>query len=190
MLRNENQLKLHFQAKNIIHKLSNELFFNLSTSNKRIVILCIGTDRSTGDSLGPLVGTLLNKNYRLNFLKVYGTLDNPVHAKNLADTVELLNKKYEDSFFIAIDASLGKSTSIGKIFFGKGSIQPGLALDKDLPEVGDFFITGVVNVAGFMNNFVLQSTRLSIVMSMAESIAKALKLLDFKLSLHQQSINN
>lgn len=190
MLTNEKRLQLHFQTKNIIHKLSNELFINLSAPKKEIVILCIGTDRSTGDSLGPLVGTLLNKNYRLNYLTVYGSLHNPIHAKNLTDVIEDLNKKHKNSFFLAIDASLGRSTSIGHILFGKGPIQPGLALKKDLPHVGDFHITGIVNVAGFMNNFVLQSTRLSIVMSMAESIVKSLQLLDFKLSLHEQSVNN
>ena len=29
--------------------------------NQPIVFVCIGTDRSTGDSLGPLVGTLLKE---------------------------------------------------------------------------------------------------------------------------------
>ena len=47
-----------------------------------VIFLCIGTDRSTGDSLGPLVGHKLRK-YRLKKAAVIGTLDKPVHAMNL-----------------------------------------------------------------------------------------------------------
>ena len=44
-----------------------------------ILFLCIGTDRSTGDSLGPLVGHSLSR-FTLPHARVYGTLDRPVHA--------------------------------------------------------------------------------------------------------------
>ncbi|MFR3322802.1 MAG: DUF1256 domain-containing protein [Lachnospiraceae bacterium] len=47
------------------------------------VILCIGTDRLIGDSLGPLTGSLLQRAHCP--LPVYGTLAQPVHALNLAD---------------------------------------------------------------------------------------------------------
>ena len=42
----------------------------------------IGTEPSTGDSLGPLVGTMLEK-MAIPSLRIYGTLDEPVHAVNL-----------------------------------------------------------------------------------------------------------
>ena len=44
------------------HKISKELLGLLPIGkNQPIVFVCIGTDRSTGDSLGPLVGTLLKE---------------------------------------------------------------------------------------------------------------------------------
>ena len=46
------------------------------------MFLCIGTDRSTGDSLGPLVGHKLRRR-SLRGAAVIGTLDKPVHAMNL-----------------------------------------------------------------------------------------------------------
>ena len=49
------------------------------------VVLCIGTDRVTGDSLGPLVGTFLHAYGSDRYLSIYGTLDFPVHALNLED---------------------------------------------------------------------------------------------------------
>nr|WP_054754135.1 DUF1256 domain-containing protein [Piscibacillus salipiscarius] len=49
-------------------------------ADQPIIILCIGTDRSTGDSLGPFIGHYLSLK-PLSKLHVYGTIDQPVHAK-------------------------------------------------------------------------------------------------------------
>ena len=49
---------------------------------------------------------------------------------------------------------------------------------KDLPEIGDVHINGIVNVSGFMEYFVLQNTRLHLVMSMANVLAEGLQLTD------------
>ena len=69
--------------------LGRELYNLLETDRKSsqpIIILCIGTDRVTGDSLGPLVGNQLLSSAN-NFI-VYGNLEQPVHAINLMDTLE------------------------------------------------------------------------------------------------------
>lgn len=138
-----------------------------------VVTMCIGTDRSTGDSLGPLVGDMLLK-FKMNGVHIYGTIDNPVHARNLEET--LLNARilHPDAYLVAIDASLGMVDHVGCISVGKGPIKPGAGLKKDLPPVGDMHITGVVNTGGFMDFLVLQSTRLSVVMRMADVIARSL----------------
>lgn len=139
-----------------------------------VVILCIGTDRATGDSLGPLIG------YKLKYMSypnvfVYGTLDDPVHAKNLQETLKLIDKNHSNPLIIAIDACLGKMEHIGYITLGEGSIKPGAGVQKELPSVGDLFITGIVNFSGFMDMLVLQNTRLSIVMQMADVISSGIK---------------
>jgi putative sporulation protein YyaC len=134
--------------------------------DKEILFVCVGTDRSTGDSLGPLVGTMLQK----KGIPAIGTLDNPVHAMNLVETIESLPK---DKFIIAIDAALGQLSSVGKIKVEQGALSPGAGVNKELPEIGDMSITGIVNVGGFMEYFVLQGTRLSLVMKLAEEITKA-----------------
>ncbi|MFP3381143.1 DUF1256 domain-containing protein, partial [Bacillus sp. SIMBA_069] len=54
-----------------------------------------------------------------------------------------------------------------------GALKPGAGVGKELPPIGDASITGVVNVGGFMEYFVLQNTRLSLVMKMATQIADA-----------------
>ena len=147
---------------------------NLIPDNKHIVVVCIGTDRVTGDSLGPLVGHMLDK-LDIENVKVYGTLNNPVHAKNIEETISEINTIYPDSFKIAIDACLGKVSHVGMINIGKGSLSPGSGVNKVLPPVGDIYITGIVSFSGFMDMMVLQNTQLSIVMKMAEIIAESLE---------------
>jgi len=139
-----------------------------------IIILCIGTDRSTGDCLGPLIG------YKLSYItKIYpkvhviGTLEAPVHAKNIEENINLIYSSYNKPFVIAVDACLGKLERVGYINVAKGSLKPGAGVNKDLPHVGDIHVTGVVNIGGFMEYIVLQNTRLSIVMKMADIIASS-----------------
>jgi len=141
---------------------------------KTIVFLCIGSDRATGDCLGPIIGYKLSKYKKTQNYFVYGTLDEPVHAKNLKDTIKMIYQTHEDAFIIAIDASLGKSNHIGYITLGEGPLKPGAGVDKDLPEVGDIFITGIVNFSGLLDHMLLQTTRLNVVMSLADQICLAI----------------
>lgn len=141
-------------------------------NGQNIIVLCIGTDRSTGDALGPLIGSKLST-FNVDPV-VYGTLDEPVHATNLTNILTNIEKKHTHPFIIAVDACLGKLENIGYISLGRGSVKPGAAVNKELPAVGHAYITGVVNVGGFMEHLVLQSTRLNLVMKMADTIAHAL----------------
>ncbi len=154
--------------------------------NRTIIFLCIGSDRATGDCLGPIIGYKLSiqdqfahkftsheyKKYH-NY-HVYGTLEEPVHAKNLKDTITMIHHNHDDAFVIAIDASLGRSDHIGYITLGEGPLKPGAGVDKDLPAVGDIFITGIVNFSGMLDNMLLQTTRLGVVMTMADQICLAI----------------
>lgn len=155
----------------IMKALSDHL--QLCKSDAPITVVCIGTDRSTGDCLGPLVGTRLAR-YNSNEYITLGTLHQPVHAMNLQDTLHELKHNYPASFTIAIDACLGQSSSVGHIQIQAGPVHPGAGVNKQLPPVGDMHITGIVNIGGFMEYFVLQNTRLHLVMSMADKIAECL----------------
>jgi putative sporulation protein YyaC len=138
-----------------------------------LIILCIGTDRSTGDCLGPLIGSKL-ENANLQPYKVYGTLDQPVHAVNLQETIETIQHNHKSPFILAIDACLGRTESVGFISIKEGSLQPGTGVNKTLPAVGDLQVIGIVNVGGFMEYMVLQNTRLSMVMKMATIISQGI----------------
>lgn len=159
--------------------------------NRTIVFLCIGSDRATGDCLGPIIGYKLSKYKKIENYYVYGTLEEPVHAKNLKDTIGRIYQSHEDAFIIAIDASLGKSDHVGYITLGEGPLKPGAGVDKDLPEVGDIFITGIVNLSGMLDHMLLQTTRLNVVMSMADMICLGINysIYQIKSTFHNTEVN-
>lgn len=142
-----------------------------------LILLCIGTDRSTGDSLGPLVGHKLSPLVR-NFKNTHlmGTLDNPVHAQNLESNISRIFEDFKDPFIIAIDSSLGNRNNVGLLSIKNIPLKPGSGVNKILPEIGDISITGIVNIGGMMEFMVLQNTRLSLVMNMADIIARSIYL--------------
>jgi putative sporulation protein YyaC len=147
----------------------------ISKPHRERVIVCVGTDRSTGDALGPLVGSKLKK-LDPPRSHIYGTLEYPVHAMNLEETLDQVADKHPDAFVMAIDACLGQLGSVGSIQLCTGPLKPGAGVNKDLPPVGDIHLTGIVNVGGFMEYFVLQNTRLNLVMSLADVIASSIYL--------------
>lgn len=142
-----------------------------------VVILCIGTDRSTGDSLGPLIGYKL-KEKRVSKVEILGTLDRPVHAMNLEDYINVLKKSYRNHVIVAVDASVGNLEHIGYVTLGKGSLKPGLGVSKQLKAVGDIFMTGIVGGCGSYDPLMLQSIRLSIVMRLADCISESIYLVE------------
>jgi len=174
---------INSQKNTAIFELSSALqkYIDSSLDNRDIVILCIGTDRSTGDSLGPLTGYKPN-NIKYDNVYIYGTLDTPIHAKNIQSTLEQINSLYKEPFIIAIDACLGRHDHIGFIILSNKPLKPGAGVNKELPEVGDISITGVVNAGGFMDFLVLQNTRLNLVMRMADIISMGLKYVLWKRS--------
>lgn len=150
-----------------------KLFRSHHIQSRELVIMCIGSDRSTGDSLGPLIGYKLEK-FHIPRISVRGTLSEPVHAANLAENLELINSSYRHPFVLAVDASLGTHEHIGYVTLSEGPLRPGLGVKKELPDVGDIHITGIVNFSGMMESLLLQTTRLSMVMQLADVISKAI----------------
>ncbi|MDK2809049.1 MAG: hypothetical protein PWP24_1786 [Clostridiales bacterium] len=146
-------------------------------NSRAIVLLCIGSDRATGDCLGPLIGYKLSKIPAINYpnLHIYGTLSSPVHAKNLAEIITDIQKTYEDPFLIALDASLGLASHVGFVTLSEGSLNPGIGVNKQLPSVGDIHITGIVNLSGMQSHLLLQTTRLDEVMHLADFICMGMR---------------
>lgn len=138
-----------------------------------LVFLCIGSDRMTGDCLGPYVGQKLSR-YNTIGISVYGTLDIPVHALNLEEISSLIRLRHPDALVIAIDACLGQKKHLGYVTIGNGALYPGAGVRKELSPVGDIHITGIVNISGILEQLTLQTTRLSTVISLADTITEGI----------------
>lgn len=145
----------------------------LPENTRTPVFLCIGTDRMTGDCLGPLIGHRLEQ-YFSGAVPVFGTLRHPVHALNLEQTIAQIHRIHPDAFLIVIDAALGLPEHIGSITLRSGSLSPGQGMRKKLPSVGDLSITGIVSSCLGNVTLLLQSTRFYLVHELAEYIVTGL----------------
>ena len=113
-----------------------------------LVFLCIGSDRVTGDCLGPYIGHQLSRQELKNIF-IYGTLKQPVHALNLEQMIRHIKKYHPDALVIAIDASLGQKKHLG-------------------------YVTIVARDIAALEQLTLQTTRLSTVVSVADVITEGI----------------
>ncbi|MEA1961340.1 MAG: spore protease YyaC [Bacillota bacterium] len=132
----------HYQENNFLNQLINVLENELSGVDYSPVILCIGSDRHLQDCFGPLTGTMLSA--VVPTATLMGTLDEPIHAKNLIRQLAMIEELGKTRRIIALDAALGNPEDIGVIQLKKGSLLPGKALGRRLPPVGDYALTGIV----------------------------------------------
>lgn len=137
-----------------------------------VTIVCIGTDRSSGDSFAPFIGTMLQEK---GYTNVIGTIDHPVHGANLNERLKEIPK---GDLVLAIDSCLGERENIGVTTFNSGKVFPGAGVGKKLTHVGDFNLKGIINMdsgSSKMNLQLLSATRLSVVLKMAKHCVSSIE---------------
>lgn len=107
------------------------------------VIICIGTPKVSGDSLGPRVGDKLINDFSIDAY-VYGKTSSPVTGLNCKKYFEHIRTHHERSLIIAVDACLGTIADVGKIKYSLDGLRAGSALGKLLGKFGDIGFLGVV----------------------------------------------
>ncbi len=163
--------KIHYAEKFGLSKVILALEAVLPTRDVEVAYLCIGSDLSTGDSFGPLTGTLLK---RTGVTGVFGSLDDTIHAKNMADRIAQVPG---DRFVVAIDATMGRLREVGRFSFINGPLRPGAAMKKDLPPVGDASILFNVAPAGYANFMALGCASLNTVWQGANLLARSISVI-------------
>lgn len=146
----------------------------LNVKKDKPIFICIGSDLVLGDSLGPLVGTML-KNKRISPY-IYGTLNYPITAHEVEYAKKHLKQMHPNCLSIAIDAAVGNVEDIGLIKVLNKGLMPGLGVNKKLSEIGDISIIGVVAEKSLKNYNLFNLTRLNLVYKMAEQIADGIEL--------------
>lgn len=164
-----NLLKKHHEDIDIIESMVEVLKKEIDEDT---IIVCIGTDKCIGDAVGPIVGSML-KNKIKNV--VYGTINEPIHALNIFEYTEMINKKHKDTKILCIDAALGKRESIGKILIDNKPMSPGKGVGKKLPTIGNISIKPIV--ANYKDDAYdnLRNVRLSYVIKISEIITQSIK---------------
>jgi len=139
--------------------------------DKLPIIICIGSDRHILDCLGPMVGTMLVE--KQTNLKVYGTLDYPIHAKNINQEMRIIKQNHIDMSVIAVDASIGNQDELGLIRVKDEAIIPGKAMARRLLPIGDYSVTGIVGCYS-RNPAALNQGSIAHVYKMANIISNAI----------------
>jgi putative sporulation protein YyaC len=136
------------------------------------VIICVGSDLAVGDSLGPLIGSQL-----LDLLKgkayVYGTLQNPITAKEIETVSKTINSLHPKSKILVVDAALGDINDVGLIKILDSGISPGKGVGKTLNVIGDVSIISIVSSCEHVNGL-YNDVRLSFVKKVSNVIVKGI----------------
>ncbi|WP_051602296.1 spore protease YyaC [Paenibacillus darwinianus] len=149
-------------------------FHKNEAAYREIVIVCVGTNRYTWDSLGPMVGSRLKASGKPGPVRIYGTLDQPVHALNLHKTMHHITAKHMEAYVVGVDACLGQFYKIGTLQLVEEPLQPGASQGKPLPPVGHIHFKGIINNHRALNTKVLEHTSLTFVAEMAAVMSDVL----------------
>ncbi len=143
--------------------------------NPQLEILCIGTDRITGDSLGPIVGSNINEYINKENIKnvnVLGSLEKPLNNITINEY-----KKSEGKVVIVIDSAVSNTYKIGEIVTKENNIIIRNALKDDKIIPSDICIKAVVSrdlEDEELNFIMLQNVKLNIVMNLSKKISEEL----------------
>ena len=113
--------------------------------------VCIGTNRIISDSFGPRVGKKLKQVfYKNENINVYGTMENPIHLKN----VEYFLKKMENkNQIILIDSAIGRKEDIGNTYVNRGGMEIGKAFNHSIYIPANINIKTVIGAKENMPNY-------------------------------------
>lgn len=142
----------------------------VNNRNMKVLFLCIGSEKIAGDSLGPLVGTLLKEKHKIPF-PVIGCEDTPVNGVNISRYRGYIKDCFPTYKIIAIDAALGNKQDVGTIQFRLGGVKAGGAMGAKNQPIGDIAVLGVVGEKGSDCMQTLLNASFDDVLALAEKIA-------------------
>lgn len=147
---------------------------NLVHAKYAPVIICVGSDKISGDSLGPITGSMLIKKLALPQIFVLGSLESTVTAKEVNYLNTFVKQTYKKRLIICVDSAVGAYSDVGAIKISDSSLMPGSGVNKKTEKIGDVSIQGVVAEKGLLSRTALAEVRMSMVYKMSDIISQAL----------------
>lgn len=144
-----------------------------------ILFFNIGSARSLGDAVGPLLGTLLvEAGAASSDVVVMGTAEDPIHARNISDKIEAAKASYAESVCIATDAAVGNH--VGSMRLTPGMLVAGAARHRMLPPIGDYslLVTTIEGRNGCVNTLdaMVYCSNIGLIYGLARKMADAIVL--------------
>ena len=102
----------------------------------KLLFLCIGSEKISGDCIGPIVGTLLKEKYRIPY-PVLGTEDNSVNGANIRAYRDNIKKYFPDYKIIAVDSAVGDDKDLWTLKIREGGVRAGGALNPSVEYYGN-----------------------------------------------------
>ena len=115
----------------------------------KILFICIGNSKIVGDSLGPLVGSIiLNNKSRIEknrniLIDIIGTINNPLVYSKIETVISKINQDKYDKIII-IDSALGNKKNIGRVSINNSIINVGKGINEGRILKGDIIFKGIV----------------------------------------------
>jgi len=143
-------------------------------TNLAPIIVCVGSDLISGDSLGPLTGSMLKTKLAPKKITVFGSLENTVTAKEVKYLNNLLRKTFLNRLIICVDAAVGEFSDVGVIKVSDSPLYPGSGINKKLGKIGDISVQGVVAEKNLASRAALSSVRMNMVYKMSAIISDSI----------------
>ena len=115
----------------------------------KILFICIGNSKIVGDSLGPLVGSIiLNNKSRIEknrniLIDIIGTINNPLVYSKIETVISKINQDKYDKIII-IDSALGNKKNIGRVSINNSILNVGKGINEGRILKGDIIFKGIV----------------------------------------------
>lgn len=168
------QYNFHFRNKYAVNGTMLALQKLTAKAERAPVIVCIGTDLISGDSLGPVAGSMILKKTGKKGLILFGSLDCTVTAREIKYLNYFLKATFKDRMIVTIDAAVGRSDEVGLIKISDIPLRPGSGINKKLGEVGNVNIQGVVAEKTPLLERTLKEVRMNMVYKMADVISDSI----------------
>ncbi len=135
----------------------------------QVVVMCIGTMKVIGDSVGPRVGDILKADNIDCY--VYGDSVGNINACKIDVYEQLLRACHAGDIVIAVDAALGEKGDVGKIKVVGNGLRPGKALGRSGNPIGDIGVLAVVGERSEDNVATLAGGDVHFIEAMAQKTA-------------------
>ncbi len=168
------QYNFHFRNKYAVNGTTLALQKLTAKEKRAPVVVCIGSDLVSGDSLGPVVGTMILKKTEKKGILLFGSLDCTVTAREIKYLNYFLKATFKDRLVVTVDAAVGRGDEVGLIKISDSPLRPGSGINKKLGEVGNINIQGVVAEKTPLLERTLKEVRMNMIYKMADVISDSL----------------